>query len=368
MGLKSKLKSAIELNISLGILVCGPSGSGKTKLIQNVCLELGLEVVTVTICDEDSLETIFQNSKKKILVLDNLDELCPKRDENKTKLLGRLLCLMDGYMERSLIVFGTTTNASKIDPAIRRPGRFDMEIKVTPVKNNVKHAKFDLIAGLDEVKRLIQKRVIDPFVNPQKYKKFGLNPPKGLLLHGPPGCSKTTFARYLGLNMGFNFVSLTAAEIYSSYVGESASKLREVFWKSRLKQPTILFLDEIDVVLGSRDKKDDVQMQVLCTLLTEMDGIEQNTGVLVVATANDVTKIDSALLRPGRFDHVCYLPMPEKQDRKKIWELYLNKHNLDIEKLSEMELSGAEIKAKCQEAAISCIRRQGTMVTNQDFK
>ncbi|EXJ80735.1 hypothetical protein A1O3_07019 [Capronia epimyces CBS 606.96] len=214
------------------------------------------------------------------------------------------------------------------------------------------------IGGQHEIKRQLHNAVERPLKFAERMKRLGLQPKKGVLLYGPPGCSKTLLVRALATEAGLNFLAVKGAELISMYVGESERATREVFRKARAASPSIIFFDEIDAIASRGRSGSD--LNVLTTLLNEMDGFEELRNVLVVAATNKPQNIDPALMRPGRFDNVVYIGPPDFEARKEIFQKRLAKigyeHrvglNEDIEEFARSTegFSGAEIVAICQTA------------------
>jgi AAA family ATPase len=217
------------------------------------------------------------------------------------------------------------------------------------------------IGGQHEIKRQLQNAVERPLKQAELMKKLSLRPKKGVLLYGPPGCSKTLLVRALATEAGLNFLAVKGAELISMYVGESERATREVFRKARAASPSIIFFDEIDAIATRNRSGGD--LNVLTTLLNEMDGFEELKNVFVVAATNKPDAIDPALLRPGRFDNVVYIGPPDLEARREIFEKQFEKSSYRVASDTDMEadfllfagqtegFSGAEIVAICQTAA-----------------
>lgn len=222
------------------------------------------------------------------------------------------------------------------------------------------------IGGQHDLKLKLQQSVDWPLRNPEVFKRFGIKPPKGVLMYGPPGCSKTMIAKALATESKLNFLSIKGPELFSMWVGESERAVRELFRKARSVAPAIIFFDEIDAIGGERSQGgggggSSVNERVLAQLLTEMDGVTSLDNVTIVAATNRPDMIDKALLRPGRIDRVIHVRLPDAETRREIFRIKLKSmpiaEDVDIERLVELTegYSGAEIQAICQEAALKTL-------------
>ncbi|XP_071087410.1 ATPase family gene 2 protein homolog A-like [Haliotis cracherodii] len=452
-----------------GVLIHGPSGTGKTLLSRAVAASLNINVLQVTGPQiwskffgetESKLRNIFKSAQEmapSIIVIDELDALCPKRDNSNSDLEKRvvasLLTLMDGIdcsSDKMVVVLGVTSKPDALDTALRRPGRFDREVEVgvptarqrleilekllkktpntltTEELTDVADAAHGFVgadlaaickeAGLHAVKKKMQtgnkqlvicredvvyalstvqpsamrevqlevpkvlwsdiggqaelklklKQAIEwPLKHPESFQRLGINPPKGLLMYGPPGCSKTMIAKALATESGLNFIAVKGPELFSKWVGESERAVREVFRKARAAAPAIIFFDEIDALAverGSSSGGSNVADRVLAQLLTEIDGVEKLQDVTIVAATNRPDMIDQALLRPGRIDRILYVPLPTPDTRKEIFQLHLQRMPVDedvnVDGLVEEtdKYSGAEVSAVCHEAALFALQ------------
>jgi len=474
-----------------GILLYGPPGCGKTLLAKAVANETdayfiainGPEIMSKFYGEsEQRLREIFEDAKEHapaIIFIDEIDAIAPKREEVtgevEKRVVAQLLALMDGLEARGdVIVIGATNRPNALDPALRRPGRFDREIEIgVPDKRGryeilqvhtrnmplaedvdlkkiaeITHGfvgadlaalcreaamkalrrvlpKIDLerdeipqevldslevtmddfmnayreitpsalreievetpmvrwedIGGLEEVKQELREAVEWPLKYPESFRRFGIEPPKGILLYGPPGCGKTLLAKAVATESEANFVSVKGPEVFSKWVGESERAIRELFRKARQVAPAVIFIDEIDALapmrgLGVGDSM--VTERVVSQLLTEVDGLEKLEGVVVIGATNRPDIIDPALLRPGRFDRIIYVPPPDLKARLEIFKVH-TKHmplaeDVSLEKLAEMTegYTGADIAAVCREAAITALRETGkpTKVTMRHFE
>ncbi|KAH9707972.1 cell division control protein 48 [Citrus sinensis] len=236
------------------------------------------------------------------------------------------------------------------------------------------------IGGLRDLKKKLQQAVEWPIKHSTAFSRLGISPVRGALLHGPPGCSKTTLAKAAAHAAEASFFSLSGAELYSMYVGESEALLRNTFQRARLAAPSIIFFDEADVVGAKRGGSSSTSITVgerlLSTLLTEMDGLEQAKGILVLAATNRPHAIDAALMRPGRFDLVLYVPPPDLEARHEILRVHTRnmkvRDDVDLRSIAEeTELfTGAELEGLCREAGIVALREDisATMVCNRHFQ
>uniref|UniRef100_A0A8C7WV59 AFG2 AAA ATPase homolog A n=1 Tax=Oryzias sinensis TaxID=183150 RepID=A0A8C7WV59_9TELE len=432
-----------------GVLLYGPPGTGKTMIGRAIANETGAHMTVINGPEimskfygetEARLRQIFTEASLRqpaIIFIDELDALCPKREgaqnEVEKRVVATLLTLMDGIGSEGhsgqLVVLGATNRPQALDPALRRPGRFDKELEVG-VPTSAERADillkqlslmpcsatteeltqladtahgyvgadlaavckeagkkrrkissqpdmFDIsstvfsqvcwsdIGGMAEVKLKLQQAVEWPLRHPEAFIRMGIQPPKGVLLYGPPGCSKTMVAKALANESGLNFLTIKGPELLSKYVGESEKAVREVFRKARIVSPSIVFFDEIDALAserGSATGLKGVGDRVLAQLLTEIDGIEQLRDVTVLAATNRPDMIDKALMRPGRLDRIIYVPLPDALTRQEIFSLQFrsipvaNNVSLDDLVAQTNKYSGAEILAVCREAALLALQ------------
>ena len=418
---------------------------------------------------EARLREIFQQAQQNapsIIFIDELDAIAPKREEVtgevERRVVAQLLALMDGLSGRgNVIVIGATNRPGALDPALRRPGRFDREIEigvpdkqgryeilqihtrgmplaedvdlkklsemthgytgadlaalcretamkalrrylpqinleeerippsvlekmevkmedfmnaykeVTPtamreVYIEVPTVHWEDIGGLEEVKRELKEAVEWPMKNPEMFQRLGIKPPKGILLYGPPGCGKTLLARAVATESEANFITIKGPEVFSKWVGESEKAIREVFRKARMAAPSVIFFDEIDSLVPRRGlgfADSGVSERVISQLLTEMDGIVALEDIVVIAATNRPDIVDPAVLRPGRFDRLIYVPEPDEKSRLQIFKIYTKNmplaKDVNISELVAMtkNYSGADIEALCREAAMQALRR-----------
>jgi transitional endoplasmic reticulum ATPase len=460
-----------------GVLLHGPPGTGKTLIAKAVANEsdayftpiAGPEIMSKFYGESEArLREVFQDAEKNapaIVFIDELDAIAPKREEVtgevERRVVAQLLSLMDGLKSRGkVVVIGATNRPQALDPALRRPGRFDREIvigvpdrdgrleilqihtrgmplakdvdldvlasvthgfvgadmeaickeaamsalrkilpeikleeKVIPpeVLKNLQVTKEDFddalkmvepsamrevlievpnvrwsdVGGLENVKQEIREAVEWPLKNPESFKKMGIEPPRGILLYGPPGTGKTLLARAVATESEANFIAIKGPEMLSKWVGESERAVREIFRKARMAAPTIIFFDEIDAVVprrGSGMGDSHVTERVISQLLTELDGLEKLENIVVIAATNRPDLIDSALLRPGRFDRLLLVRAPDKKARLEIFKIHTKgmplAKDVDLEALAgETEgYVGSDIAALCREAAMLVLR------------
>ncbi|KAI9357044.1 P-loop containing nucleoside triphosphate hydrolase protein [Zopfochytrium polystomum] len=481
-----------------GALLYGPPGTGKTLIARAVAEEVhahftlinGPEVISKFYGEtEEKLRSIFATAKENapsIIFIDEIDSLCPKREDSSSDLEKRivacLLTLLDGSSSKpmdsaaqshdGIFVLAATNRPHVIDEALRRPGRFDREIEIgipTPsarldilsrlvqgvpnnlTLDNLKHIASvthgfvgaDLagvvreagmrairriksggqsqtveitfqeameavgsvrpssmreimlevpkvlwsdIGGNDEIKQKLKEAVEWPLKHPEAFSRFNIRPPKGVLLYGPPGCSKTLLAKALATESGLNFLAVKGPELFSKWVGESEKAVRELFKKARAASPAIVFFDEIDALAVSRSSDGDgpgsAASRVLSQLLSELDGIEPLVGVTVVAATNRPDVLDPALLRPGRFDRVVRVHLPDDLGRRAIWRMWIGDpagagggkmrvaSDVDIEFLVRKQTAGytgAEIVAVCQEAGMAAMEANPETATHVEM-
>jgi len=227
----------------------------------------------------------------------------------------------------------------------------------------IPNVKWEDVGGLEEVKQSLREAVEWPLKDPESFKRVGIRPPKGILLYGPPGCGKTYIVRALANEAGVNFIAVKGPELLSKWVGESEEHVRDVFRRAKQVAPAIILFDEIDSLAPRRGLEVGTRVteQVVSQLLTELSGIEEMQDVVVIATTNRPDILDPALLRPGRFDRLIYVPSPDEKTRLEIFKIHTKNMPLkgvDIKKLAnETEgYSGADIEAVAREAALFALR------------
>jgi ATP-dependent metalloprotease FtsH len=230
---------------------------------------------------------------------------------------------------------------------------------------------FKDVAGIDDVKEELEE-IIDFLKHPKKYKNFGIRMPRGVLLVGPPGVGKTLIAKAVAGEAGVPFFYQSGASFVQIYVGMGAKRVRELFKRAKAMAPAIVFIDEIDAVGKARGgMRNDEREATLNQLLTEMDGFEDSSGVIVIAATNKIEMLDDALLRPGRFDRRVFVSLPNKEERKSILQIYLaNKpHHLNLDDVAQMTVgfSGAALSSLVNEAAIYALKSGKKIIEIEDF-
>ncbi|TFG06148.1 MAG: AAA family ATPase, partial [Promethearchaeota archaeon] len=230
----------------------------------------------------------------------------------------------------------------------------------------VPNVKWDQVGGLEELKQKLIESVEWPLSHPKIFMRMGINPPKGILLYGPPGCGKTLLARAVATESKANFISIKGPELLSKWVGESEKAIREVFRKAKMAAPCIIFFDEFDSVApirGRHTSDSGVSEKVLSQFLTELDGLETMKDIVVIAATNRPDILDPALIRPGRIDRVLLVPAPDENTQHEILKIYTKNMplatNLKVEEINEIidvGFSGADIETLCREAAMHALR------------
>ena len=235
---------------------------------------------------------------------------------------------------------------------------------------------YDAVAGLEEQKQSVREAIELPLNSPELFKKVGVEPPKGILLVGPPGCGKTLLAKAVANHTEATFIRMVGSELAQKYIGEGGRMVRELFSLAKEKAPSIIFLDEIDAIgakrLDGSTSGDREVQRTLMQLLAELDGFDVLENVKIIAATNRPDILDEALLRPGRFDRVIEIPIPDDVGRKAILQLHIS--NMNTKKISLKPIvdkttgfSGAEIKATCVEAGMIAIREGRGHIMQEDF-
>lgn len=253
---------------------------------------------------------------------------------------------------------------------VTRQDMFDAYKGIDPsalreVLADVPHVSWEDVGGLDEVKQTMSEIIELPLNNPESFRRIGIDPPRGVLLYGPPGTGKTLMAKAIANESNANFITAKGSDLLSKWYGESEQRIAEVFDKARQVSPAIIFLDELDALAPERGGgagEPRATERIVNQLLSEMDGLEELKGVVVVAATNRPDMVDSALLRPGRFDELIHVPVPKRDGRLKIFEVHTGKMNLepgvDLEKLAGLSdnYTGADIAAVCKKAGRLALR------------
>ena len=461
-----------------GVLLHGPPGTGKTLLAKAVANETNAHFIHLDSTSimskyvgeaEKRIRDVFEEAEKNapsIIFIDEIDAIATKREESygevEKRIVAQLLATMDGLKSRGkVIVIAATNRPNSIDPALRRPGRFDREIDIgvpkqegrlqilkihsrnMPLTKDVElkelarvthgfvgadlealckeaamvvlrkllpelqfdkeepiaqevldkiqitmadfkeaikmvkpsalrevfveapNVKWEEIGGLETIKQELKEAVEWPLKYPGIFKKLGVRAPKGILLYGPPGTGKTLLAKAVANESESNFILVNGPELLNKFVGESEKGVRKVFEKARQASPCIIFFDEIDSIAPRRGRGLDsgVTERMVNQLLTEIDGLQELNDVIIIGATNRPDMMDPALLRPGRFDRVLLVPVPEQKSRLNIFKIHTNEMPLtgdvDLEILAEKTPNyvGADIQAVCREAAVLALRK-----------
>jgi len=472
-----------------GVLLQGPPGCGKTLLAKAVANESDVYFLSINGPEimskfygesEKRIRQIFDDAERNapsIIFIDEIDSIAPKREnvtgEVERRVVAQLLALMDGLKYRNnVIVIGASNRPNAIDPALRRPGRFDREIEIgvpdkkgredillihtrgMPLENvnlsdyamrthgfvgadlaalcreaamfalrrikpkidfakakipfeliqelkvtredfetalkiiepsalreifvDIPSVPWSMIGGLEEIKRELIESVELPIKKPELFKKFGIKPTNGVLLFGCPGTGKTLLAKAIATESEANFIPIRGPEIFSKWVGESEKAIREIFRKARQTAPSIVFFDEIDAVAPERgiNPGHKVVDTVVNQLLSEISGLQSLEQVICIAATNRPEILDKALLRPGRFDKLIFVPMPDEKSRLAIFKIHTKDMpitpDVNLEELAKLTegYSGADIENICREAVLLLIRENpdAEVVTMKHFK
>ncbi len=474
-----------------GVLLHGPPGTGKTLLAKAVANESeahfillnGPEIMSKFYGEsEKKIRDIFEDAEKNapsIVFIDEVDAIAPKREEVQgeveRRVVSQLLTMMDGLKSRGrIIVIGATNRINSIDPALRRPGRFDRELEISVpdkksrlnilkihTRNMPLHKQVNLevlagkthgfvgadlsaltkeaamnvlrkllpelkleddaaipqevldkiiinapdfedalkvvrpsamrevlvetpnigwedIGGLDRTKGELKEAIEWPIRSPESFKRLGIRAPRGILLYGPPGTGKTLLAKAVAKECEANFIHVKGPSLLSMWVGESEKGIRKVFERARQVSPCVVFFDEVDALASRRGYEIGAKVteRVLNQLLAEMDGLEGLKDITIIGATNRPDMLDPALLRPGRFDRVILVDVPDAESRRKIFEVHLKNTPLfqDV-KIDELVKQtdgyvGADIESLVREAAMNALRRdmQTKEVTRKDFE
>jgi len=477
-----------------GVLLYGPPGTGKTLIAKAVANEAGAHFIGIQGPEiiskyygesEKELREKFEEAEKNapsVIFIDELDSIAPRRDEVtgevERRVVATLLTLMDGLSGRgNVIVIAATNREEAIDPALRRPGRFDREIEIgvptmegrleilqihtrgMPIDGSDKDRErilmalaaqshgfvgadlsslareaamralrrylpeidfdqpipisllermkvtehdfrealkqiepsslrdvtvevptthWEQVGGVERVRRILEESVELPFKNPQVYRHIGIEPPRGILLYGPPGVGKTLLAKAAATESQANFISVKGPEVMSKWVGESEKAIRMIFKKARQASPSIVFIDEIDSIAPRRGLQNSsgVTERIVNQLLTSIDGLESLERVLVIAATNRPYIVDEALLRTGRFDRLLYVEPPTVAGRLEILKVHTKSmplaEDVDLDALATKTdgYVGSDIAALCREAGLTAIREniKAAKVTRAHFE
>ncbi len=472
-----ELFEQIGIEAPKGVLLYGPPGTGKTLIAKALAGETSAHFTSLSGPEimgrhygesEERIREIFRQAEEhapSIIFIDEIDSIAPRREEVtgevEKRVVSQLLALMDGIKDRGkVVVIAATNRPDSIDPALRRPGRFDREIEIgipdeggrleilnihtrgMPLEDGadlrqiarithgfvgadlaalsreaamrslrralpeidldqdkisgsalqkikVGHDDFGSalreikpsalrevlvqipdvswndVGGLGEAKEELREAVEWPLQYRDACEHAGVRAPKGILLYGPPGTGKTLIAKALAKTTESNFINIKGPELLSKWVGESEKGVREIFRKARQAAPCIIFFDEIDALAPRRGGGDSsrVTENVVSQILTEIDGLEELHGVLIIGATNRLDIVDEAMLRPGRFDYIVEVPNPDVVAREQILRIHAKKKPLagdvDMAKLAELTggLSGAELAAVADRAAKGVLRR-----------
>ncbi len=469
-----------------GILMYGPPGTGKTLIAKAVANESGAYFLYIAGPEiigkyygesEQRLRDIFEEAEEKspsIIFIDEIDSIAPKREdvygEVERRVVAQLLSLMDGLEERGQVaVIAATNRVNAIDPALRRPGRFDREVEIgvpdledrieilqihvrgMPLSDDVDlcelaenthgfvgadlssltresamktlrkylpeinlddeeipkevldgmivtgvdfeealreiepsamrevlveipHVTWADIGGMDAVRQELQEVIEWPLKNPERFKKMGTTPPKGILLYGPPGTGKTLLAKAAANESNANFISISGPQLLSKWIGESEKAIRETFKKAKQVAPAIIFFDELDALAPIRGMDlARVTDRVLNQLLTELDGLQTLKDVIVVAATNRPDIVDPALIRSGRFDRLVYVGVPTKSGREAILRIHTKEMpltNVDLTELADITEGyvGSDLESLCRESAMLAMREDLDQIEMRHFE
>ena len=468
-----------------GVLLYGPPGCGKTLLAKVLASESDANMFSINGPEimnkyygetEAKLRDIFKEAKENspgIIFIDEIDAIAPKREEAygdvEKRVVAQLLALMDGLTDRgNVIVLGATNRPDSVDPALRRPGRFDREMEISvpnadgrlevmeihtrgmPIAKDVNlkilsselngytgadmkslcreaamrsirrylpeidletekiptkvlqsmevkltdfydamrevvptamrefyversKVYWDDVGGLDYAKKILEENLIIAMINPEKFTKMGIKPPKGALLYGPPGCGKTLLARALATESSGNMILVRGSEILSKWVGESEKAIREIFRKAKSSSPCVIIFDELDSLAKFKSGEEGgIGETVLSQLLTEMeDGSASRVVVIGISNRPDI--IDGSVLRTGRLDLRIFIQPPDERGRFDIIKILTDSMplssdvNLKEIAVATQNYSGADLAALCREAAVKAMQNNVSKISSADF-
>lgn len=465
----------ININFPKGVLISGPSGVGKSLLARTVASESNVTTILVDVSNilttdlaeaERQIRRYFREAKIKapsIILIDDIDLIANNRDKMTTSEITRrittlLLQEIDSIKEsESILMIGTSSRVEEIDPAFRRPGRLDVEINMSAPDSNdreeillilsrnipteldlnlheialrtkgflgadltmvVKQAsiqafrrilpsidlreklptnllstlrlsqrdfeealkyvnasamkeiisdipdtKWGDIGGLDDQRKELQEAVEWPLQYPEAFDEMGITPPSGVLLFGPPGTGKTLLAKAVANETQSNFIPIRGPELASKWFGDTEKAIRDIFRRAREMAPTVIFFDEVDSLMRVRSSSGDGNLdRIINQFLTELDGIDKKGRVLIIGATNRPELLDPAIIRPGRFDRLVYIPIPNLEARKKILEVHTQNMplaedvNLDAIATKTNFYVGADLENLCREAAMLSLR------------
>ncbi|MFX1587137.1 MAG: proteasome-activating nucleotidase [Promethearchaeota archaeon] len=257
------------------------------------------------------------------------------------------------------------------------PMNIEPIIRGMELVDSIPDISYNDIGGLDEQIEELRETVELPLIKPELFKIIGIDPPNGVLLHGPPGTGKTLLAKAVAHETKATFIRVIASELVQKFIGEGARYVREIFSLARKKAPTILFIDELDAIAAERMEDatsgDREVQRTMMQLLSELDGFNERGNVKFIGATNRIDILDRALLRPGRFDRIIELPIPNEESRRQIFRIhtrFLNiGENVNFKELVWLtsDATGADIKSICTEAGMFAIRRNSEIINNEDF-
>jgi len=317
--------------------------------------------------------------RKPPLVIGDIEEVIDNNRAVVRSTTGpKFLVYISQFLDRSKLLPGTRVAMTQSNLTIVDilPSSKDPLVRAAEVIERP-DVTYDDIGGLKEAIREIRESIELPMTKPELFERLGIDPPKGVLLIGPPGTGKTLLAKAVAHHTNATFIHIVGSELVQKYIGEGARLVRELFQLAREKSPTIIFIDEIDAI-GAKRSLDDTSAsreveRTLMQLLAEMDGFDPRGDVKIIAATNRPDILDPALLRPGRFDRIIRIPMPDKKAREEIFRIHTRRMRLskdvNFEDLSRMTegMSGADIKAICTEAGMFAIREGRDYVVMDDF-